>query len=159
MSLTYTTTVSLFFTITPEHTDAFMRSWNKFENLVTVVAGLTHSHFHTVVKSTASPVTGPTGQNFQETTATPVWLALHGVPVECSRISTHTTHNSLGCWSNTWEVTTNSAIIRKWKWLIINDCKIKSLISTATEFLNSCQNGPNPPACSWITIKHVMSLK
>ena len=42
----------------------------------------------------------------------------------------------LGCWNNTWEIA-NATIMRKWKWLLVNGCECKSLISTVTEFLKS----------------------
>jgi hypothetical protein len=35
---------------------------------------------------------------------------------------------------------TRPLIIGKWKWLFMNGCKYKSLISTMVEFLNCCRN-------------------
>jgi hypothetical protein len=44
--------------------------------------------------------------------------------------------------------------MKEWKWLFVNDCKGKSPISTATEFLNSCQGWTNASMCSGIVLKN-----
>jgi hypothetical protein len=44
--------------------------------------------------------------------------------------------------------------MKKWKWLIVNGCESKSLISIATEFLNTCQDGKNASVCSGIMLKN-----
>jgi hypothetical protein len=79
MWLIYSTEVSLFFNIIPEHIDALAPSWHEFKNFVAVEIGLLHSqpftnsHFHffvTVetgdlpsVASEAQTNGSPTGQS------------------------------------------------------------------------------------------------
>ena len=43
----------------------------------------------------------------------------------------------LGHWKETWEVVC-STLMRKWKWLFMNGCECKSLMSTAKECLKLC---------------------
>jgi hypothetical protein len=64
---------------------------------------------------------------------------------------------SLGLWSNTWGVA-DSMIMKKRKRLFVNGCECKSPISTATEFLNSFQDGKNASVCSGIELKNDYSL-
>jgi hypothetical protein len=47
-----------------------------------------------------------------------------------------------GLWSDIWEFV-DSTVMKKRKWLSVNGCDCKSPISTATELLNSCQDGTN----------------
>jgi hypothetical protein len=64
MELIYSIEVSLFFNIIPEHTDAFVPSWHKFESCVMAEMGLLnsqsftngHFHFFVIVKSATSQV-------------------------------------------------------------------------------------------------------
>jgi hypothetical protein len=52
----------------------------------------------------------------------------------------------LRCWSNNWEVT-DPTVLMKWKWLYLNGSKCKRSISATTEFLNSCQSGSKISVC------------
>jgi hypothetical protein len=54
--------------------------------------------------------------------------------------------------SSTWKVT-HSTVMSKSKWHFLNGCKCKSLISTGTKFLNSCQDGINGSVCQRSMLK------
>ena len=50
------------------------------------------------------------------------------------------------------------AVFRKWKWLLVNGCKLKTLISTTTEFLNLCQVMTNASLHFTIVLKNNYTL-
>jgi len=44
--------------------------------------------------------------------------------------------------SKIWKIV-DSTTVTKWKRLFVNGCERKTPMSTATEYLNSCQDGPD----------------
>jgi len=61
------------------------------------------------------------------------------------------------CGSNIWDVA-DSTITGKWKWLFMDGCGYRSLITTARRFVNSCKDGTNASMCSGMMSK-TMTLK
>jgi hypothetical protein len=65
--------VPLFFTITPEHIDAFIPFWHEFKNSITVKIGLLHSqqfinsHFHFITVESGPPLCCFRGPNCSTT--------------------------------------------------------------------------------------------
>jgi hypothetical protein len=66
----------------------------------------------------------------------------------CSVILTllRRTYICFGLWSSTWEVG-DTTLMKKRTWLFANGCECKSPMSTATEFLNLCQDGKTYEMC------------
>lgn len=106
------------------------------------------SHLWTAV-STSSLLQNWGPAYFASSVQTVVWMVqqclvkrlqcvLCGIASSCCRITLHDRHSS--CWRSTWEVTGFTRTGR-WKWLFVNGCKWKSLISTGMRFLNLCEDG------------------
>jgi hypothetical protein len=43
--------------------------------------------------------------------------------------------------------------MKEWKWRLVNGCECKSPLSTATQFVNPCQDGTNASMCSGNVLK------
>lgn len=74
-----------------------------------------------------------------ETTPTAVVLHVRCVGWRCAEGSHIMTDNSFRMPKQHWGGVSNSTMKRKWKWLFLNVCKCQSLMSTAAEVLNLCQ--------------------
>jgi len=46
----------------------------------------------------------------------------------------------------------------QWKWLFVNGCEFKGLISVMREFLNWCQDGRDASVCLGIMVKNYDNL-
>lgn len=62
---------------------------------------------------------------------------------------------SLAYWSNIWEVA-STVVMRKWKWLYVNDLKCKNPVYTVAEFWNLCQGGINASVYTRIKLKNMI---
>jgi hypothetical protein len=138
-----------------------------FKISITVEIGLLHwlpfpnSHFHlfiTLWSTTTHYFTGPNSRLFgtevtSEITETLV-SDLHWMGFHCHAAGSHHFTDHLFGHKNHNYDTTNSTIMKKWKWPFMNGCQCKCLICTVTKFLNSSQNWTYASMCLGIMLKY-----
>jgi hypothetical protein len=162
MQLLYATELLLFSRVIRKHTHTFLLSWNELKNSISVESVVLHLEPFPLPHCEVSNL--PSVASGAHTTCHEVW----SFNIMWQPCTAHTGHEDIlqlfcwellnyppycsGYWSNTWEVT-DSTIIRKWKWMVVDGGKCKNADSAMIEYLNLCQDSLNMPVCLGIALK------